>query len=107
MIAARRAFCFFVNAMISPANPPATKNATLAAFPPALFCDVVSPGLAGCHVPADRRQRMGGRADLPAALCGPPWCDQIPTPTENQLYPYSEQSCAPRHSLDSRKLFVD
>jgi hypothetical protein len=30
MIAARRAFCFFVSAMISPANPPATKNATLA-----------------------------------------------------------------------------
>jgi len=50
---------------------------------------------------------MGGRADLPAALCGPPWCDQIPTPTENQLYPYSEHSCAPRHSHDSRKLFAD
>jgi hypothetical protein len=30
MIAARRAFCFFVSAMISPANRPATKNATLA-----------------------------------------------------------------------------
>jgi len=30
MVAARRAFCFFVSAMISPANPPATKNATLA-----------------------------------------------------------------------------
>jgi hypothetical protein len=29
MIAARRAFCFFVSAMISPANPPGTKNATL------------------------------------------------------------------------------
>jgi len=64
-------------------------------------------GLAGCHVPADRCHRKGGRADLPAALCGPPWCDQIPTPTENQLYPYSEHSCAPRHSHDSRKLFAD
>jgi hypothetical protein len=31
MIAARRAFCFFDSAMISPANPPATKNTTLAA----------------------------------------------------------------------------
>jgi len=30
MIAARRAFCFFVSAMISPANPPGTKNETLA-----------------------------------------------------------------------------
>jgi hypothetical protein len=50
---------------------------------------------------------MGGRADLPAAPCGPPWCDLIPTPTENQLYPYSEHSCAPRHSHDSRKLFAD
>ena len=35
------------------------------------------------------------------------WCDQIPTPTENQLYPYSEHSCAHRHSHDFGKLSGD
>ena len=37
----------------------------------------------------------------------PRWCDQIPTPAENQLYPYSEHSCAPRNSHDFGKLFGD
>jgi hypothetical protein len=42
-----------------------------------------------------------------ATLAGqPPWCDQISTPAENQLYPFSEHSCAHRHSHDSRKLPV-
>jgi hypothetical protein len=35
------------------------------------------------------------------------WCDQIPTPTENQLYPYSEHTCAHRHSQGYGKLFGD
>ncbi len=35
----------------------------------------------------------------------PPWCDQIPTPAENQLCPYSEHTCAHRHSHGSGKLF--
>jgi hypothetical protein len=37
----------------------------------------------------------------------PRWCDQISTPAENQLYPYSEHSCAHRHSHDFGKLFGD
>ncbi len=37
----------------------------------------------------------------------PRWCDQISTPAENQLYPYSEHSCAHRHSRDFGKLFGD
>jgi hypothetical protein len=37
----------------------------------------------------------------------PRWCDQIPTPAENQLYPYSEHSCAHCHSHDFGKLFGD
>jgi hypothetical protein len=35
------------------------------------------------------------------------WCDRIPTPEENQLYPYSEHSCAHRHSHGFGKLFGD
>src|SRR5579871_1327050 len=39
---------------------------------------------------------------------GPPqWCDQIPTPAENQPHPYSEHSCAPSHSHDSGRLAAD
>ena len=37
----------------------------------------------------------------------PRCCDQIATPAENQLYPYSEHSCAHRHSHDFGKLFGD
>jgi hypothetical protein len=33
------------------------------------------------------------------------WCDQIPTPAKNQLYPYSGHSCAHRHPHDFGKLF--
>ena len=36
----------------------------------------------------------------------PPGCDQIPTPAENQLCPYSEHTCAHRHAHGSRKLLV-
>jgi hypothetical protein len=35
------------------------------------------------------------------------WCDRIPTPAENHLYPYSEHSCAHRHSHGFGKLFGD
>src|SRR5258708_3810925 len=48
------------------------------------------------------RLTLGG--ELPAR---PRWCDQISTPAENQLYPYSEHSCAHRHSHDFGKLFGD
>jgi hypothetical protein len=37
----------------------------------------------------------------------PPWCDQIPTPAENQLNPYSGHSCAHRHPHDFGKLFIE
>ena len=37
--------------------------------------------------------------------CRPPWCDQIPTPAENQLYPYLEHTCAHRDSHGFGKLF--
>ena len=37
----------------------------------------------------------------------PRQCDQISTPADNQLYPYSEHSCALRHSHDFEKLFGD
>jgi hypothetical protein len=46
------------------------------------------------------------RASCRGCPCRPPWCDQIPTPAENQLYPYSEHTCAHRHSHDSGKLLV-
>jgi hypothetical protein len=48
------------------------------------------------------RPTLGGK---PSAR--PRWCDQIPTPAENQLYPYSEHSCAHRRSHDFGKLFGD
>ena len=48
--------------------------------------------------------RRGPEPATPPAR--PRWCDQIPTPAENQLYPYSEHSCAHRHSHDSGKLFA-
>src|SRR4029453_5277844 len=38
--------------------------------------------------------------------CRPSWCDQIPTPAENHLYPYLEHTCSHRHSHDSGKLLV-
>jgi hypothetical protein len=34
-------------------------------------------------------------------------CDQIPTPGENQVDPYSEHSWAHRHPHDFGKLFGD
>ena len=39
------------------------------------------------------------------SACSTRLCDQIPTPAENQLDPYSEHSCAHRHSRDFGKLF--
>src|SRR5215510_15576073 len=36
----------------------------------------------------------------------PSRCDQISTPAENQLYPFSEHTCAHRHSHGARKLLV-
>ena len=45
----------------------------------------------------DRRQRMGARAVSAGGAVLPARCDQIPTPAENQLYPYSGHSCAHRH----------
>jgi len=36
--------------------------------------------------------------DAPATT--PDCVDQIPTPAENQLYPYSDTVCAHRHSHD-------
>jgi hypothetical protein len=35
------------------------------------------------------------------------WCDQITTPAENHLHPYSEHSCAHRHAHDLGKLLAD
>jgi hypothetical protein len=59
------------------------------------------------------RQREPAGFDLSASgeLIAEPfarqWCDQIPTPTENQLYPYSEHTRAYRRSHGSGKLFGD
>jgi hypothetical protein len=50
---------------------------------------------------------MDARAVAPAGVVLPAWCDQIPTPAENQTYPYSGHSCAHRHPHDSGKLFID
>jgi hypothetical protein len=50
---------------------------------------------------------MDARAVAPAGVVLPARCDQIPTPAENQLYPYSGHSCAHRHPHDSGKLFID
>ena len=44
---------------------------------------------------------------LPLGAVLPAWCDQIPTPAENQLYPYSGHSGAHRHPHDSGKLFIE
>jgi hypothetical protein len=46
------------------------------------------------------------RKRCPTLAGQPPWCDQISTLAKNQLYPYSEQLCAPRHSHGSRKLLA-
>jgi len=59
-----------------------------------------------------RRRIRGLRYAARPTLGGKPlhdrrWCDQIPTPAENQLYPCSEHSWAHRHSHGSRKLFGD
>jgi hypothetical protein len=46
------------------------------------------------------------RKRCPTLAGQPPWCDQISTLAKNQLYPFSEHSCAHRHSHGSRKLPV-
>jgi hypothetical protein len=43
---------------------------------------------------------------LPDTAGQQPWCDQISTLAKNQLYPFSEHTCAHRHSHGSRKLPV-
>ena len=43
----------------------------------------------------------------PEAADATAMCDQIPTPAENYLYPYSEHSWAHRRSHDYGKLFGD
>jgi hypothetical protein len=73
------------------------------------------PQSASCSESSVRKHHDPGqtlRFAARPALAGEPlriatWCDQIPTPTENQLYPYSEHTCAHRHSHGSRKLFGD
>ncbi|UPJ48746.1 hypothetical protein IVB30_37990 [Bradyrhizobium sp. 200] len=50
---------------------------------------------------------MGRPRCLPLDAVLLAWCDQIPTPAENQLYPYSGHSCAHRHPHDFRKLFIE
>jgi hypothetical protein len=51
-----------------------------------------------------RRTGLMRRGPEPATSAARPrWCDQIPTLAENQLYPYSEHSCAHRHSHDFGK----
>jgi hypothetical protein len=44
---------------------------------------------------------LGGEPPAP-----PRWCDQIPTPAENQLYPCSEHDCAHPQSHDFRMLLA-
>src|SRR5258705_9142797 len=56
--------------------------------------------------PANPRPKIRGTPDVGGGSpCRPPWCDQIPTPAENQLYPYLEHTCAHRHSRGFGKLF--
>jgi hypothetical protein len=55
----------------------------------------------------DLRQLMDARPVAPAAVVLPARCDQIPTPAENQIYPYSGHSCAHRYPHDSGKLLKD
>jgi hypothetical protein len=56
---------------------------------------------------SERLARINESAAGGEAPGQPRWCDQIPTPAENQLYPYSEHSYAHRHSHDFGKLFGD
>src|SRR5215216_4352316 len=60
---------------------------------------------------AYQRGNHGAPAKSPTlftiACCAAAWCDQIPTPAENQIYPYSRHSCAPRRPCDFGKLFVE
>jgi hypothetical protein len=64
------------------------------------------PASARCHVTIDRHQQMGA-ALFPCDAVLLARCDEIPTPAENPLYPYSGHSCAHRRPHDSGKLFVD
>ena len=58
-------------------------------------------------VPGRSGPAHGRPALLPLGAVLPAWCDQIPTPAENQLYPYSGHSCAHRHPHDFGKLFIE
>ena len=74
---------------------------------------LVSRDFWGCASAGGSRQRVRSlRYAARPTLGGEPparprWCDQISTPAENPLYPYSEHSCAHRHSHDFGKLFGD
>src|SRR5262245_14462977 len=46
------------------------------------------------------------RKRCPTLAGQPPWCDRISTLAKNQLYPFSDHTCAHRHSRDSGKLLV-
>src|SRR5207245_2028953 len=55
---------------------------------------------------AARASESTARPTFAVEPCRPPWCDQIPTPAENQLYPYSEHTRAHPRSQRSGKLLV-
>ena len=55
---------------------------------------------------AELTSKSGRPRCLPLGAVLPAWCDQIPTPAKNQLYPYSGHSCAHRHPHDFGKLFI-
>jgi hypothetical protein len=56
---------------------------------------------AGSSCAGGSRQRIRGLryAVRPTVAEQPPWCDRISTPAENQLYPFSEHTCAHRRVL--------
>jgi hypothetical protein len=55
--------------------------------------------------PASLDAKLAGARSLRGPVV-PAWCAQIPTPGENQLYPYSGHSCAHRRPHGFRKLFM-
>ena len=65
------------------------------------------PARSGLQFPGRSAPAHGRPRCLPLGAVLPAWCDQIPTPAENQLYPYSGHSGAHRHPHDSGKLFIE
>jgi hypothetical protein len=79
-----------------------TVNSKVPAQPPDAARQPLPVALSHSSAPAHRRPRcFSCGAVLPA------WCDRIPTPAENQLYPYSGHSCAHRHPHGFGKLFIE